>query len=112
MLEGETIQLYETVQTGTDELGAPVYQEIVHDIENVLIGYPSSEEILSTLNLTGRKAVYTLAIPRGDENDWENKKVEFWGQTWKTIGIPVEGIEKLLPPDMEWNKIIQVERYG
>ena len=70
----------------------------------------SGEEVLETLNLTGRKAVYQLGIPKGDGHDWEGKRVAFFDQSWRVIGIPLEGQEELIP--LGWNKKVKVERYG
>jgi len=53
--------------------------------------------------------VYTLAIPKGDTHDWENQVIEFWGKTWKSFGMPLEGIESNIP--LAWNKKVTVERY-
>ena len=111
MLKGETIKLYTRTETGRDSLNRPVYEETAIEVENVLIGSPSTQEATDTLNLTGRKVEYTLGIPKGDTNDWENKTVEFWGKKWRTIGIPVTGIQELLPQGMPWGKNVQVERY-
>ena len=108
-LKGITVRLYERTQTGVDALNRPTYEETVTEISNVLVGQPTSEEILETLNLTGRKATYTLGIPKGDTHDWENKTVEFWNNKWKTIGVQLRGIESLIP--MEWGSQIMVERY-
>lgn len=111
MLKGETIKLYTRTETGRDRLNRPVYEETAIEVENVLIGSPSTQEATDILNLTGRKAEYTLGIPKGDANDWENKTVEFWGKKWRTIGIPVTGIQELLPQGMPWGMNVQVERY-
>ena len=111
MLKGETVRLYTTKETGRDDLNRPVYEEVAVEIENVLIGSPTSEEAVNTLNLTGRRAAYTLGIPKGDTNDWENKTVEFWGEKWRTIGIPTTAVQELLPCGMPWGKNVQVERY-
>lgn len=110
MLKGITIQLYEKTETGKDDFGAPIYAETPIDVENVLVGEPNSDEITETLNRYGRKVIYIMGIPKGDQHDWENKKVSFFGQTFMTIGIPVEGIEELIP--LSWNKKVKVERYG
>ena len=61
-------------------------------------------------NLFGKKAVYTLAIPKGDTHKWEDSVVEFFGHKWKTFGFPIEGIESNIP--LDWNKKVMVERYG
>ena len=109
MLTGITVTLYDKTQTGTDPLGAPIYEETPIQIEDVLVAPTSSQEILDATNLYGKKAVYTLAIPKGDTHEWENRKVSFFGQDWKTFGIPLEGIECDIP--LRWNKKVTVEKY-
>lgn len=108
-IKGITITLIDKEQTGTDPFNKPIYEDVEVEIENVLVSPTSSEEILTTQNLTGRTAVYTLAIPKGDTHDWENKEVEFFGHRWRTFGIPLEGIEAMIP--LAWNKKVTVERY-
>mgnify|MGYP007026726802 FL=1 len=110
LIKGITIKLYEKVQTGTDGFNRPIYEEKPVDIENVLVAPASTDDVTAQNNLSGKKAVYSLAIPKGDTHDWENRTVEFFGQKWKTIGIPLEGIENLIP--LGWNKKVSVERYG
>lgn len=114
MIKGITVKLYTQTQTGKDALNRPVYAETAVEVENVLVGQPTSTEVLDTLNLTGRKAVYTLGIPKGDVHDWADKKVQFmdapWnGMTFRTIGAPIMGIEDMIP--LRWNKQIKVEAY-
>lgn len=109
-LKGITIQLIAKVQIDTDPFGSPVYEEREVDVENVLVSPTSSDDIVNQLTLTGKKAVYTLAIPKGDTHDWEDKEVKFFGKRWRTFGFPSEGIEDLIP--LDWNKKVMVERYG
>lgn len=110
MINGITVTLYTKTQTDTDGFGDPVYTETPVDVADVLV-YPStSTEILETVNLYGKKAVYTMAIPKGDTHDWEDQKVSFFGETWRTFGIPTEGIESNIP--LRWNKKVTVERYA
>jgi hypothetical protein len=97
-------------KTGTDPFGNPIYEETDIDVENVLVSPTSTDDIVNQLTLTGKKAVYTLAIPKGDTNDWEDKEVKFFGKRWRTFGFPIEGIEDLIP--LDWNKKVMVERYG
>lgn len=97
-------------KTGTDPFGKPIYEEADIDVENVLVSPTSTDDIVNQLTLTGKKAVYTLAIPKGDTNDWEDKEVKFFGKRWRTFGFPIEGIEDLIP--LDWNKKVMVERYG
>ena len=87
----------------------PIYEEIPENIDNVLVGSPTSQEIVDANNLYGKKAVYTLGIPKGDTHDWEDVKVSFFGNDYKTFGIPLEGIEDLIP--LQWNKKIMVAHY-
>ena len=110
MITGRTVVLLEKQQTGVDAFNRPTYAEVPAEVENVLIAPLSDQEVLETLNLTGRKAVYQLGIPKGDAHDWENQRVQFFGQTWQVIGIPTEGQDELIP--LSWNKKVKVERYG
>ena len=108
-LKGITITLFEQTQVGTDAFNRPVYAEEPVEVENVLIGEPSSQDITDTLNLSGKKLAYTLAIPKGDTHEWTNGTVEFFGERFRTIGNPTEGIEDMIP--LDWNKKVKVERY-
>ena len=110
LLHGITIQLYERTETGKDAFNRPVYAETAVNVDNVLIGEPSAQEIVDTLNLTGKKLAYTLAIPKGDTHDWTDVSVSFWGEKFRTIGEPTKGIEAMIP--LDWNKKVRVERYG
>lgn len=109
MLKGITVTLYTKTQTGKDAFNRPVYTEQAMQVNNVLVAPASTSETLDTVNLTGKKAVYTLGIPKGDNHDWKDKKVEFFGETFKTFGEPLKGIDDMIP--LEWNTKIQVERY-
>ena len=109
-LKGIPILLHEKEQIGEDAFHRPIYRETPVTVENVLIAPVSGEDVLETTNLSGKKAVYTLAIPKGDTHVWEDRTVEFFGEKWRTVGLPVQGIEALLP--LQWNKKVTVERYG
>lgn len=108
-LHGITVQLEVTQQTGKDEANRPVYTSEFVPVENVLVGSPSEQEVLDTLNLTGRKAIYVLGIPKGDTHDWTDKKVKIWNTMFRTIGASVTGIEDLIP--LHWGKNVKVELY-
>ena len=109
MIKGITITLITRAQDGTDPMGAPIYKESTASVDNVLVAPTSSDDVVNQLSLTGRKAVYTLAIPKGDANVWENQIVEFFGKRWRVFGIPTQGIDDLIP--LSWNKKVMVERY-
>lgn len=108
-IKGITVTLINRQQTGTDPFGNPILEDVEISVDNVLVSPTSSEEVLNQQNLTGRTAVYTLAIPKGDTHDWENQEVRFFGERWRVFGIPLQGIEDLIP--LDWNKKVMVERY-
>ena len=110
MIKGITVTLFEKKQTGTDGFHRPIYEDIPVEVENVLICPASSTDIAEQLDLHGKKAVYTLAIPKGDTHNWIDRKVKFFGQTWKTFGFPTVGIEGNIP--LDWNMKVMVEQYG
>ena len=110
MIKGVTITLINKIETGKDPFGEPIFEDVEIEVDNVLISPTTSDDVVNQLTLTGKKAVYTLAIPKGDANDWEDAEVRFFGEKWRTFGIPLLGIEHLIP--LDWNKKVTVERYG
>lgn len=109
-MRGITVTLYDVAQTGVDSFNRPIYTETAVQIDNVLVGEPSTEDVTAELNLSGKRLAYTLAIPKGDDHTWTNRTVEFWGERFRTIGEPTQGIEYLIP--LAWNRKVKVERYG
>ena len=105
-----SVVLHNFIATGeVDKTNRPITTDTTVTVEDVLYAPVSADDVVNTLNLTGKKAVYQLAIPKGDTNSWENAVVEFLGQYWRTIGIPEEGIPENIP--LRWNRKIMVERY-
>ena len=109
LLKGIQVTLYERTPAGEDAFGAPVYDEIPVQVDNVLVAPASAEDITTATQLYGKHAVYTLCLPKGDAHSWEDCRVDFFGHSWRVFGPPKEWIESLVPGD--WNKQIQVERY-
>lgn len=110
-IHGTTIKLLTKTQVGVDGFDNPIYEynDTCEYVENVLIGQPTPQERIDELNLTGRMIVFILGIPKGDTHDWENQIVEFWGERYKTFGIPEQGIEENIP--LSWHKKVKCERY-
>lgn len=107
---GITVTLHEQAQTGVDPLNHPIYEETEIAVDNVLVAPVGDTEILEIYNITGRRAEYQLGIPKGDTHEWKaGSKVSFFGADWRIIGLPTEGIDKLIP--LSWNKKVRVERY-
>ncbi len=109
MIHGMTVTLWNKTQTGENDFGEPIYSWVSKEVEDVLVSSPNSDEIADTLNLTGRKIEYVLGIPKGNEDEWENQIVEFFGHKFMTIGIPEQGIEANIP--LRWHKKVRCERY-
>ena len=70
--------------------------ENAETVGNVLIGEPSAD---------GK--TFTLAIPKGDSHIWTDRKLSFFGRTFRTVGFPQEGIEENLP--LCWHKKVRAE---
>ena len=109
-MRGVSVILYDRVEVGRDSMNAPIFEEVPIQVDNVLIAPTSATEVLDTLNLTGKKAVYTLALPKGDSHIWEDRRVSFFNDDWRVISFPTEGLEHLIP--LSWNKKVQVEKHG
>ena len=105
------VVLINEVSTGqNDKTNRPIMSETVTRVPGCLVAPVSTDDVVNTMNLTGKTAVYQIAIPKGDANDWVNAKVQFGGKTYLTIGEPEEGIEANIP--LKWNRKVKVERYG
>ena len=109
MIKGITVTLISKEKIGVDPFGQDIYAQQEIDVDNVLVAPSSSSDLITAQNLTGKKAVYTLAIPKSDKNSWENNCVIFFGQKWHVLGFAIEGIEGNIP--LDWNKKVMVERY-
>ena len=109
MIKGIPVALINKVKTGEDDFGHPVYTEVRTTVDNVLVSPSESQDVIDQLNLTGRKAVYTLGIPKGDSNIWEDQDVEFFNERFHVFTIQTKGIESMIP--LKWNSKVMVERY-
>lgn len=108
-MKGITVTLYTREETGRDAFNRPIYEEVAEAVDNVLVAPVTDAELVQTLDLTGKRAVYNLAIPKGDTHEWEDKKVSFFGKDWRVINFAAGGIEDLIP--LDWNAKVQVSRY-
>lgn len=109
LIKGIPVTLIEKKEIGKDEFDIPIYEEKEVIIDNVLVGQPTSDDIITNETMYGKKTNYTLAIPKGDTHEWRDTKVKFFNQTFLTIGEPIQGIEENIP--LKWNKKVHVERY-
>lgn len=110
MIKGITVILTAQTQSGIDDFNHPVYAEDVVEVANVLVAPAGTEAIVNDLQLFGKHLAYELYIPKDDAHDWTDAKVQFFGQTFRTYGMPEEWISDNVP--LGWNKRVKVERYG
>ena len=108
-IKGITVKLAVKEQVDIDGFNRPIYKENFIEVEDVLIGEPTTDEIKDTMSFTGKLVVYTLGIPKGDTHDWTNTVVEFFGEKFLTVGAPIQGIEENIP--LRWHKKVKVARY-
>lgn len=108
-ISGITVKLINLVEVGKDDFNHPIYEESETLVDNVLVSPSSQTEIIESFNLYGKKSVYTLAIPKGDEHQWEDSYVEFFGERFHVYTPVAKGIDKLIP--LQWNAKVLVERY-
>ncbi len=109
-IKGITVKLIEKIDSGeTDEFNRPIKNEVETLVGNVLVTPTESTDVINTLNLTGKKAVYTLGIPKNDNHNWEDNDVEFFNQRFHIFTPVTKGIEDMIP--LEWNGKVMVEKY-
>lgn len=107
-----TVTLIKKTQSGTDPFNQPIYDESEVSVDGVLVGEPSTEDITNAYTRYGSKVVYTLAVPKGDDNDWNDTGVilpEPFAGRYHTVGIPTAGIEGNIP--LRWNKKVHLESF-
>lgn len=113
-IKGTTVTLYEETIVGYDGFNVPIYEVTPVTVENVLVGEPSTDDIVTSTSLFGKTISYMLGIPKGDEHDWVNKKVEWtdaYGilHTVNTFGFPITGIEANIPQSLPWHMKVRAE---
>lgn len=113
MIKGVTITLKKKIRSGADGFNRPVYSTTDISVDNVLVGQPSSDDISNAQIMYGKTIAYTLYIPKGDTNVWEDTTVvlpEPFSGTYHTVGYPEAYIPANIPPGISWNKRISIER--
>ena len=107
-MTGITVKLYARTLSGYDSLNNPVYTTAAVNVDNVLVGQPTADEITSGIDLYGKKAEYMLGIPKGDAHEWRDCEVEFFGRRFRAYGDVLEGIAANVPTP--WHRKVMVER--
>lgn len=110
MIKGMTVQLVVEEVTGQDPFGASIVSEEIVDVEDVLVGQPSTDDVLNAIQMYGKRIEYVLGIPKGDTHNWTDAIVIINGERYRTIGFPQTGIQENIP--LRWGQNVRVERYG
>ena len=105
-LRGITVTLITRTAT-KDAFNYPTWTETREEVGNVLVGEPTQSELATSADTKEARLQYTLAIPKGDNHNWQDAIVEFWGKRFRQYGQVVQGIEAMIP--LDWNKKITVE---
>lgn len=92
-------------------------EEVPVEVDNVLVGEPSTDDITTSTQMFGKTIQYMLGIPKGDTHDWVNKKVSWTDSygiehTVMTFGFPITGIEANIPAQLPWHMKVRCEAYG
>lgn len=109
-MRGETVYLIEKTVVGADAFNAPIYAETKIAVDDVLIGSPTFEQAVDSLNLYGKKIAFTLGIPKGDAHTWKDTKVIIRNEVYRTYGEPLIQTPANVPG--RWNMQVKVEKYG
>lgn len=109
-MKGTTVQLVVKTQTGADPIGVPEYTEELVNVDDCLVGQPTTDDVNNTISLYGKKIEYVIGIPKGDTHNWVDAEVIIWGERFRTIGYPQTGIQENIP--LRWGQNVRVERYG
>lgn len=76
-IKGITVTLIGKTKNGRDDFGHPIYENIEIQVDNVLVVPASTEDVTNQLNLTGKKASYTLGIPKAIRTSGKNERFVF-----------------------------------
>ncbi len=109
MIKGETVILIEKTVTGENPIGEPIATSQEVQVDNVLIGTPSTDAAVQDLNLYGKRLAFVLGIPKGDNHNWKDTDVLIRGQKFRTYGFPLTQTEENVPGP--WNTQVKVEAY-
>ena len=109
-IHGTTVELVNKIATGErDRTSRPIIVDSEPiTVEDVLVGEPSSDDIVNSLNLYGKRVKYTLGIPKGDTNTWEGDVI-IWGKKYHIFTAPTNGIDANVPT--RWNTKVMVEEF-
>ena len=113
-MRGITVSVRTVTAVDTDPFNVPVVSETWEDVDDVLVGEPSTDDITTSMEMYGKRIAYMLGIPKGDAHVWKDTVVKWtdaYGteHTVRTFGVPITGIEANIPT--RWHKKVRCEAY-
>lgn len=109
VLNQTTIKVKTRTQTGTDELNRPIYEEAWEEIPRCVVGSPTSADIESEMNLSGKRIAYEVFLPNDDAHMWSGASVMIKDKEYRVIGDVRESFISF--SHIPCNKLISVEAY-
>lgn len=103
----ESVKLILKVKSGEDGFRQPIYAETEIEVPGVLVETSGSQDELSSTDLSGKKHVYKLHIPKSDNHSWKDTYVIVRGHRCRTSGFE----EEYINPPLDWNRHIIAEYY-
>lgn len=107
------VTLYKKVRIGVDEFNKDTYRTVPVVVNGCLVAPIANDAVTASTELETKHEAYTIAIPKGDTNAWEESEVSFSlnGRNImaRTYGSVTVGINDLVP--LKWHGKINCERY-
>lgn len=113
-MKGITVYVQKYTELGTDGFNVPIGRITWEEVEDVLVGEPSTDDITTSMDMYGKRIAYMLGIPKGDTHEWKDTVVK-WTDAYgtehkaRTFGVPITGIEANIPT--RWHKKVRCEAY-
>jgi hypothetical protein len=107
LIKAITVRLFSPVTQSLDGFNEPIATETYEDVPGVLVYPTTGDAIVTDLQIYGKRSIYELCIPKGDDHQWEDAEVGFFGKKYHTFGPCIEYVEANTPTP--WNKQIRCE---
>lgn len=108
MLTGQTVKVIRSVQTGTDDMGEPIYDTTTEEVDNVLFS-PSSTDDLSGQHPQGDTISVTFHMPKTYTSNLRGCKIGYANETYSVVGDPKPYMVENCPPHCNWNRAVTAE---
>lgn len=108
MIRGRQAVVVRRVQSGTDEMGDPVFTETEETVANVLAAPSSTDEMDETNRAFGVVCEMTFHFPKSYTASLEGCRVRWGGREYRVIGDPQPYMDENTPTP--WNRAAKAVR--